>query len=182
MNRIFAFILFLFLVPVILLLIIIIIIDDGLPFVFKQKRVGKGNRQFVLFKFRTMKKNAPIVPSNEFNQTEKYIIRTGYFLRKFSLDEIPNLVNIILGDINFVGPRPALPSQTELLSLREKYQINNLKPGLTGWAQINGRDIISIDQKVFYEKDYIEKKSFLFDTYILFKTIPYVIKTKDVSH
>lgn len=182
MNRIFACILFLILLPLILLLIIIIVVDDGFPFVFMQKRVGKNNSHFMLFKFRTMKKHAPSVPSNEFNETGKYILRTGHIMRKFSLDEILNLMNIIFGDLNFVGPRPALASQNDLLSLRKKYGIDNLKPGLTGLAQINGRDIISLEQKIFFEKDYLEKKTFLFDALILIKTIPYVLKTKDVSH
>jgi len=181
-NRIFACILFFLLLPLILLLIIIIVVDDGFPFVFTQKRVGKNNSHFMLFKFRTMKKHAPSVPTNEFNETEKYILRTGHIMRKFSLDEILNLVNIIFGDLNFVGPRPALTSQTDLLILRKKYGIDNLKPGLTGLAQINGRDIISLEQKIFFEKDYLEKKSFLFDTLILIRTIPYVLKTKDVFH
>ena len=182
MNRITAFILLLILLPVILLLVIIIVVDDGFPFVYKQKRVGRNNSDFMLLKFRTMRKHTPIVPTNEFIETEKYILRTGYMLRKYSLDEILNLVNIIFGDLNFVGPRPALVSQTDLLSLREKYGISNSKPGLTGWAQINGRDIISLEQKIFFEKEYLEKKSILFDTLILIKTIQYVFKTKDVSH
>lgn len=170
------------LLPLILLLIIIIVVDDGFPFVFSQKRVGKNNSHFMLFKLRTMKKHAPSVPSNEFNEIGKYILKTGHIMRKFSLDEILNLVNIIFGDLNFVGPRPALDSQTDLLSLRKQYGIDNLKPGLTGWAQINGRDIISLEQKIFLEKEYLKKKSFLFDALILIKTIPYVLKTKDVSH
>ena len=182
MNRIFAFILFLLLLPLILLLIIIIVVDDGFPFVYAQKRVGKNNSHFILYKFRTMKKHAPSVPSDEFNETGKYILKTGYIIRKFSLDEILNLVNIIFGDLNFVGPRPALENQTVLLSLRKKYGIDNLKPGLTGWAQINGRDIISTEQKIDYEKYYLEKKTILLDTLILVKTIPYVLISKDVSH
>ena len=91
-------------------------------------------------------------------------------------------MNIIFGDLNFVGPRPALENQTVLLSLRKKYGIDNLKPGLTGWAQINGRDIISTEQKIDYEKYYLEKKTILLDTLILVKTIPYVLISKDVSH
>jgi O-antigen biosynthesis protein WbqP len=182
MNRLFAFILILVLLPVIILLIIIIVLDDGFPFFYKQKRVGRNNSHFDLFKFRTMRKHTPSIPTSEFNEAEKYILRTGNILRKYSLDEILNLVNIIFGDLNFVGPRPALDSQTDLLNLRKKYGICNLKPGLTGWAQINGRDIISLEQKIYFEKDYLEKKSFLFDTLILIKTIPYVLKTKDVTH
>ena len=170
------------LLPLILLLIIIIVVDDGFPFVYAQKRVGKNNSHFMLFKFRTMKKHTPIVPSNEFNETGKYILRTGHIMRKFSLDEFLNLVNIIFGDLNFVGPRPALASQTDLLSMRKKIGIDNLKPGLTGLAQINGRDIISLEQKISFEKDYLEKKTILFDALILIKTIPYVLKSKDISH
>lgn len=182
MNRIFACILFLMLLPLILLLIIIIVVDDGFPFVYTQERVGRDNSYFLLFKFRTMRKHAPSVSSSEFNEAEKYILKTGHILRKYSFDEILNLVNIIFGDLNFVGPRPALANQADLLSLRRKYGIDHLKPGLTGWAQINGRDIISLEQKIYFEKKYLEKRSILFDAFILIKTIPYVLKARDVSH
>lgn len=168
--------------PLLVIIAVLIIIEDGLPVFFKQKRVGVDYTFFTIIKFRTMRKNTPNVATHLLRDPSKYILRVGKFLRKSSLDEIPNLFNIIKGDMVFVGPRPALYNQTDLMDLRVKYGIERLKPGITGWAQINGRDEISIEEKVKLEKYYYENKSFRFDMLIIFKTIFSVFGQKNVIH
>jgi len=129
-----------------------------------------------------MRKDTPEVATHLLENPKKYLLKVGAILRKFSLDELPNLINVLKGDITFVGPRPALYNQYDLIELREKYGIEKLKPGITGWAQINGRDEISINEKVQFERYYLEHKSFSFDTKILFLTIKYALLGKGVSH
>ena len=170
LNRILAFIILLGLIPLLFLLMLFILMDDGFPFIFKQKRVGRNYIFFELYKFRTMKTNAPNVASHLLVNPEQYLTKVGGALRKLSLDELPNLINILKGDMVFVGPRPALYNQFDLMELRVATGISQLKPGLTGWAQINGRDEISIYQKVILEIKYLEKKSLIFDLKIFFLT------------
>ena len=129
-----------------------------------------------------MKKHTPNVATDLLKNPEKYILFSGKIIRKFSLDELPNLINILKGDMNFVGPRPALPSQVELNLKREKLGIHKLKPGITGWAQINGRDEISIDKKVELDYYYLQNKSFLLDIKIIFLTFIKVFKKSNISH
>lgn len=129
-----------------------------------------------------MKTNTPNVATHLLNNPEKYLLRVGVFLRKFSLDELPNLINIIKGEMVFVGPRPALFNQDDLMALRVAAGVDKLKPGITGWAQINGRDDISIEQKVQLEQEYLYKKSTLFDIEIFIKTFTSVLFSKGVSH
>ena len=135
-----------------------------------------------MYKFRSMKKNTPNVATHLLENPEQYILRVGKIIRKLSFDEFPNLINILKGEMVFIGQRPALYNQDELMKLRVKYKIDKLKPGLTGWAQINGRDEISNEEKVKLEVEYLEKKSFLFDFSIFFKTFTSVFFSKDVSH
>ena len=149
---------------------ILIILDDGFPIFFTQKRVGKGYSFFKLYKFRSMKNNTPNVATHLLENPDQYVLRIGYILRKLSLDELPNLFNIVSGSMVFVGPRPALYNQDDLMQLRIDAGVSHLKPGLTGWAQINGRDEISIVEKVAFEKEYLAKKSFWFDIRIFFIT------------
>jgi O-antigen biosynthesis protein WbqP len=129
-----------------------------------------------------MKKNTPNVATHLLLNPESYLLRIGGILRKLSLDELPNLINIINGEMVFVGPRPALYNQDDLMALRVAAGVDKLKPGITGWAQINGRDEISIEEKVALEKEYLERKSFLFDLYIIFKTFTNVLFSKGVTH
>lgn len=129
-----------------------------------------------------MKKNTPNVATHLLTNPEQYLLKIGKFIRKTSLDELPNLINIIKGEMVFVGPRPALYNQDDLMALRVAAGVDKLKPGITGWAQINGRDEISIKAKVELEKEYLDKKSFLFDLNILVKTFTNVLFSKGVSH
>lgn len=182
LSRIFALTIVIVLSPVYLLIYILIFIEDGTDVIFSQKRPGKNHKLFNLYKFRTMKLDTPEVATHLLENPSQYLLRIGWFLRKFSLDELPNLINVVKGDIGFVGPRPALYNQDDLISLREKYGIDKLRPGITGWAQINGRDEISIEEKVQLEKYYLDHKSFYFDIKILFLTFKYALLGKGVSH
>ena len=182
LNRLFALIVFLILSPIFLAVALAIFIEDGSPIFFKQKRVGINYSFFTIFKFRSMKKNTPNVATHLLENPESYLLRIGGVLRKLSLDELPNLINIIKGEMVFVGPRPALYNQDDLMAFRVATGVSKLKPGITGWAQINGRDEISIAEKVKLEQEYLSKKSFLFDLEILVKTFTNVLISKGVSH
>lgn len=182
LNRFLASILLFILLPVFLLVAISIFLEDGLPIFFKQKRVGISKTFFYIYKFRSMKKNTPNVATHLLINPEKYLLTTGGILRKLSLDELPNLINVIKGEIVFVGPRPALYNQDDLMALRVAAGVDQLKPGITGWAQINGRDQISIVEKVSLEKEYLDNKSFWFDVKILFFTFVRVLRSKGVAH
>jgi O-antigen biosynthesis protein WbqP len=182
MNRIIAFLLLLILIPLILVVALVILIEDGTPIFFKQKRVGINYSFFNIYKFRSMKKNTPNVPTHLLENPEFYLLRIGRVLRKFSLDELPNLINIIKGEMVFVGPRPALFNQDDLMDLRVATGVSKLKPGITGWAQINGRDNISIEKKVQLEQEYLFKRSILFDIEIIIKTFTNVLFSDGVSH
>jgi O-antigen biosynthesis protein WbqP len=181
-NRIFALFLILLFSPFLIILSILILMEDGFPILFTQKRVGINYTFFNIYKFRSMKKNTPNVATHLLINPNQYVLKIGNFIRKTSLDELPNLINIIKGEMVFVGPRPALYNQHDLIALRVATGIDKLKPGITGWAQINGRDDISIAQKVQLEQEYLYKKSFLFDIQILIKTFTNVLFSKGVSH
>jgi O-antigen biosynthesis protein WbqP len=181
-NRLFALIVTIILSPVFLVVALAIFIEDGSPIFFKQKRVGINYTYFNILKFRSMKKNTPNVATHLLINPDQYLLKIGKFIRKTSLDELPNLINIIKGEMVFVGPRPALYNQDDLMDFRVATGVSKLKPGITGWAQINGRDEISIAQKVQLEQEYLYKKSFLFDIEILIKTFTNVLFSKGVSH
>lgn len=184
LNRLLALVILLAISPLLLIISIFIIADDGLPVFFKQKRVGKNYTFFTMYKFRTMKKNTPNVATHLLENPAQYILKAGKILRKLSFDELPNFINILKGDMVFVGPRPALYNQDALMKLRIEHGIEKLKPGLTGWAQINGRDEISNEEKVKLEVEYLQKKSFWLDVSIFFKTFTSAFfgKNKGVSH
>jgi O-antigen biosynthesis protein WbqP len=183
LDRIVAFLMLIGLSPVFLLVMLFILLDDGFPVFFTQKRVGVNYSFFKLYKFRTMKKNTPNVATHLLENPAQYVLKVGGILRKLSLDELPNLMNIVKGDMGFVGPRPALYNQDDLMQLRVDAGVSQLKPGLTGWAQINGRDVISLEEKVALEKEYLERKSFLFDVKIFFMTFTSAfLKKGGVSH
>ncbi len=181
-NRFFALVILIVLSPIFLFVAFAILIEDGYPFFFNQKRVGIKYSFFNIYKFRSMKKNTPNVATHLLVNRDQYLLRVGKFIRKTSLDELPNLINIIKGEMVFVGPRPALYNQDDLMAFRVATGVDKLKPGITGWAQINGRDEISIVQKVQLEQEYMYKKSFLFDIKILIKTFTNVLFRKGVSH
>jgi len=183
LDKIVAFLMLIGLSPVFLMVMLFILLDDGFPVFFTQKRVGINYTFFKLYKFRTMKKNTPNVATHLLENPAQYVLKVGSLLRKLSLDELPNLINIVKGDMVFVGPRPALYNQDDLMQLRVDAGVSHLKPGLTGWAQINGRDEISLEEKVALEKEYLQRKSFLFDVKIFFMTFTSAfLKKEGVSH
>ncbi len=181
-NRLFALLLLLLFSPLFLIVAVFIYFEDGLPIFFKQKRVGVNYTFFQIYKFRTMKKDTPNVASHLLKNPARYLLKIGGVLRKLSFDELPNLINIINGEMVFVGPRPALYNQDDLMALRVDAGADKLKPGITGWAQINGRDEISIEEKVALEKEYLKRKSLLFDLQIIAKTFANVLLSKGIKH
>ena len=182
LNRLLALILLFIFSPIFLIVALAIFIEDGLPVFFTQKRVGINYTFFRIYKFRSMKKNTPNVATHLLSNPSQYLLKIGGLLRKLSLDELPNLINIIKGEMVFVGPRPALYNQHDLMTLRVATGVDKLKPGITGWAQINGRDDISIEKKVQLEQEYMYKRSTLFDIEIIIKTFTNVLFSKGVSH
>jgi O-antigen biosynthesis protein WbqP len=168
--------------PMYLLILILIKLTSKGPGLYWSKRIGKDCREFLMPKFRTMKVNTPQVATHLLTNSDHYITPIGSFLRKSSLDEIPQLWSILKGDMSFVGPRPALFNQFDLISYRKEKGIDHLLPGLTGLAQINGRDDIPLTLKVRFDHEYLLKKSFLFDLRIIFLTIYKVIMKSGISH
>ena len=164
------------------LIILIQFILSGPPIFFWSLRVGQFNKTFFMVKFRSMNVNAPLVETSKLKSPNQFYTSIGFFLRKFSLDEIPQLFNILKGDMSFVGPRPSLPEQKTLNSLREKKQIHRLKPGLTGLAQISGRDSLSIKEKINYDEIYLKNQSTYLDVIILLRTFLKLFNFKDISH
>lgn len=171
----------LFLVPFVLVAISIKLTSRG-PILYWSKRIGKNNRIFYMPKFRSMQINAPAVPTHLLDNPHDYLTPIGAFLRKTSLDELPQLWSILKGDMTLVGPRPALFNQDDLIELRTLKGIHHLNPGLTGWAQINGRDELPISIKVQFDEEYLQKKSFLFDIKILWLTATKLLTSEGVSH
>jgi O-antigen biosynthesis protein WbqP len=164
-----------------LIIALIIKIDDPGPVFFKQKRVGKNKTHFNLLKYRSMKMSTPHdTPTHLLENPEQYITKVGRFLRKSSLDELPQIYNIFMGKMSIIGPRPALWNQDDLIAERDKYGANDVKPGLTGWAQINGRDELEIPVKAKLDGEYVEKLSFFFDCKCFFGTIVSVLKSDGV--
>ncbi len=163
--------------PIFLIIIIAIKIDSKGPVLFKQKRVGIHKKHFNILKFRTMRIDTPKdIPTHLLEKPEQYITRVGRFLRKTSLDELPQIINIFFGNMSIIGPRPALWNQYDLIEERDKYGANDIRPGLTGLAQINGRDELPIDVKAKLDGDYVEKMSFWFDVKMFFTSILIVLK------
>ena len=169
------------LLPVFLLVSIIVLIDAGTPVIFRQYRVGKDNKLFYIYKFRTMRKNTRNAATAELTDSDKFITKSGRILRKTSLDELPQLVNVLLGDMSFVGPRPLIPEEKEIRALRKEYNVYSVKPGITGLAQVNGRDNLSIEEKALFDKEYVDKQSIGLDIKILFKTVMVVLKRENIK-
>jgi len=181
-NRIIGFLLFILLSPFLLIFSILIYIDDGFPILYRQKRIGIHNSIFKVYKFRTMKNGIPDIATHLVKDPQSFYTKSGFWLRKFSIDEFPQLINIIKGDMFFVGPRPALHNQDDLIELRTKVEVHTLMPGVTGWAQVNGRDKLNIPIKVKFDEYYLKNRSWLFDMKIIFITIKRVFEIKGVSH
>lgn len=155
--------------------------EDPGPAVFKQKRFGIHKSFFTLYKFRSMKMSTPHdVPTHQLEDPEQYLLKSGKFIRKYSLDELPQLLNIFKGDMSVIGPRPALWNQDDLIEERDKYGANDVKPGLTGWAQINGRDELEIPVKAKLDGEYAQKLSFIFDCRCFFGTFLKVLRHEGV--
>lgn len=158
--------------PVMLACIFIIKREDKGPAFFTQKRIGLHKKTFSMYKFRSMKMNTPHdTPTHLLKNPEQYILSCGKWMRKYSLDELPQIINIIMGDMSIVGPRPALWNQYDLAAEREKYGANDIKPGLTGWAQINGRDELEISEKAKLDGEYVRRVGFAFDVMCIWRTV-----------
>ena len=169
------------LLPVYLVIAVAVKLDDPGPVFFRQKRVGIHKTHFNILKFRTMKMNTPRdMPTHLLENPEQYITRVGKVLRKTSLDELPQIFQIFTGKMSIIGPRPALWNQDDLIAERDKYGANDVRPGLTGWAQINGRDELPIDVKARLDGEYMKNISFLFDCKCFFGTILSVLKSDGV--
>ena len=168
--------------PLIILVALLAKITSKGPALYWSNRVGRCNIIFMMPKFRTMQIGTPAVATHLLSDSGQYLTPVGSFLRKSSLDELPQLWSILIGDMSFVGPRPALFNQEDLIALRTQYGVDKLVPGLTGWAQVNGRDELSIPVKVQYEVEYLQKQSFWFDMKILGLTFLRVVRRAGVSH
>lgn len=185
MKRVLDFLISLFaliiLLPLFLIVSVGVLISDGSPVFFRQKRVGKNNELFEIYKFRTMKRGTENVASNDLSDADVKITRFGKILRATSIDELPQLLNILNGSMSLIGPRPLIPEETRIRELREKYNVYSVRPGITGWAQVNGRDNVSAEKKALLDKEYVEKQSLMFDIKIFFMTIHQVLCRKDVN-
>ncbi len=170
-----------FIIPALIIALCVKLTSKG-PVLFWSERVGKNNKIFKMPKFRSMRIDAPQVATHLFEDANKYITPIGEFLRKSSLDEIPQVLSILIGDMSVVGPRPALFNQDDLIELRTACGVSKLKPGLTGWAQINGRDNLTIQDKVKLDYEYIDNQSILHDFYIIIKTAMRVLGRSGISH
>ena len=185
MKRVLDFLIILFaliiLSPLFLIVSVGVLISDGSPVFFRQKRVGKNNELFEIYKFRTMKRGTENVASNDLSDADVKITRFGKILRATSIDELPQLLNILNGSMSLIGPRPLIPEETRIRELREKYNVYSVRPGITGWAQVNGRDNVSAEKKALLDKEYVEKQSLMLDIKIFFMTIHQVLCRKDVN-
>lgn len=184
MKRIFDFTVSLLLIilssPVFLIVALIVLIDSGYPVIFKQYRVGKGNKLFYIYKFRTMRVNTRNAATDDLDEAEQAITKSGRILRKTSLDELPQLFNVLTGKMSFVGPRPLIPEEKEIRRIRKEYNVYSVRPGITGLAQVNGRDMLTAEEKALFDKEYVEKQSFMLDMKILFKTVLVVLKRENI--
>lgn len=170
-----------FLFPLFVILALVIKLDSEGPIFFRQRRLGRDKKEFYILKFRTMKQDTPAnIPTHQLRDAKQYLTRSGRWLRKMSLDELPQLVNILKGDMSFIGPRPALWNQEDLIEKREQYGANHVPVGLSGWAQVNGRDKLSIEEKAKLDGEYARQFGFLMDVKCFLWTIQCVIKKEGI--
>tara|TARA_B100000902_G_C27007107_1_gene762820 strand:+ start:118 stop:678 length:561 start_codon:yes stop_codon:yes gene_type:complete len=167
--------------PLVMVSLLVLFTSKG-PYLYWSKRIGKGNKIFLMPKFRTMMQEAPEVASHLLENPTSFYTPIGQFLRKYSIDELPQLYSVLKGDMSFVGPRPALYNQEDLIDLRSKVGVHNLRPGITGLAQVSGRDKLSIKNKVEIDRKYLEQQSFVFDLYIIWLTALKVLKRDGIAH
>lgn len=180
LQRLVALISLIILSPVFLIIALLIKLESKGSVFFKQERIGKDNINFMIYKFRSMRTDTPDVPTHLLDDPEIFITKVGKFLRKTSLDELPQFINIIKGEMLFVGPRPALYNQYDLRDLRTEQGVQTLLPGVTGWAQVNGRDELEIPDKVEFDRQYLQYRSVLFDIKIFVMTVIKVFKKEGV--
>lgn len=180
LGMVISFILLVILSPLLLVIGIVIKLNSKGPVFFTQMRIGKNNELFKFYKFRTMKIGTPNVATDKLSDAKSYITSSGKFLRKTSLDELPQLINILKGDMAFIGPRPALYNQYELKEMRTAAGVHVLLPGVTGWAQINGRDNNNDYEKTEHDRYYLNNKSFMLDIKILFRTVFKVLRAEGI--
>jgi O-antigen biosynthesis protein WbqP len=180
LQRLLALVMFILLSPLFLAVAILIKLESKGAVFFKQERIGKNNINFKIYKFRSMRTDTPDVATHLLDNPDIFITKIGGFLRKTSLDELPQLINIIKGQMLFVGPRPALYNQYDLEELRTQKDVHKLYPGVTGWAQVNGRDELEIIDKVEFDRQYVERRTMMFDIKILFMTIIKVFKKEGI--
>ncbi len=179
-QRFCALVMLVLLSPLFLIVSILIKLESKGPVFFKQERIGKDNVNFTIYKFRSMRTDTPDVATHLLDNPDVFITKIGGFLRKTSLDELPQLINIVKGEMLFVGPRPALYNQYDLRDLRTEKGVHVLYPGVTGWAQINGRDELEIPDKVEFDRQYVERRSIFMDIKIVFMTILKVFKKEGI--
>jgi O-antigen biosynthesis protein WbqP len=161
---------------------LLVVITSSTPLLYWSDRVGRDNRIFRMPKFRSMRNDTPVLPTHLMDDPDRYLTLIGKFLRQTSLDELPQLWCILKGEMSFVGPRPALFNQDDLIAFRTACGVHELVPGLTGWAQVNGRDELPIPKKVQLDREYLERRSIAFDIYILWLTVVNVLHRKGISH
>jgi O-antigen biosynthesis protein WbqP len=181
-DIIFSFCFLVITFPIIILSAIAIKLETTGPILFISIRNGINDKKFKMMKLRTMFNGTEVVESGKIKEVDKKITSVGKILRKFSIDEFPQFLHVLTGKMSIVGPRPALPSQTKLISMRKKFGINKIRPGITGFAQINGRDKITNEQKLIYDQIYLKKKNFYFDIIIMIKTFLVIFNDKGISH
>lgn len=180
-DLVLAFLGLIILFPLFLILALAVKLDSRGPIFFRQKRVGIHKRYFKILKFRTMRQDTPAnTPTHQLGNSEQYITKTGKLLRRTSLDELPQIWNILIGQMSFIGPRPALWNQEDLIAERDKYGANDLKPGLTGWAQVHGRDELKIEDKAKLDGEYAQRISFMLDLRCFILTISSVLKQEGI--
>ena len=177
-----ALVLMLILAPLLLLVVLAIRLTSLGPVLFRTPRVGKNSRLFTMYKFRTMRVDTPQVATHLLKKPDQFLTPVGDFLRRTSLDELPQLINVLLGDMSLIGPRPALFNQDDLIALRTARGVNELTPGITGWAQVNGRDSLPITEKVKLDEWYLKNRSFCLDLKVVGMTVVKVLRKDGVAH
>ena len=185
MKRVFdlfcSLLLLIVLSPILAIIALVILIDDGPPVIFRQNRVGKDEKIFKIYKFRTMKNGTRNAATHDLVESDSAMTRSGKGLRRLSLDELPQLVNIVKGDMSFVGPRPLIPEEKEIRELRRARNVYSVRPGVTGWSQVNGRDLVDNETKAKMDQEYVQRRSLFFDLKILLKTVVVVLRRDGIA-
>jgi O-antigen biosynthesis protein WbqP len=181
-QKIFALLILIVLSPLLTIVSALILFFDGRPIFYNQKRIGKNNKTFNMLKFRTMLNGVGDIPTSNVVDPSLMLTVTGKKIRKYSIDELPQLINVVMGNMKLIGYRPCLPNENDLIESRKKYKLEIYKPGMTGWAQVNGRDSLKVDQKAFLDSYYYRNHSLFLDLKIIIITIYVVLHRKNVSH